>query len=164
MDLVEYAFHLSMVCCVISLILDIISWYIFIYIAFASFWSVPLIVKGAILLFFVLRPGITFLSLLGITVLWLLAWAPVVSAVCTIVYAYAKSTLGALSTLDYVFISLSIVGNVGEGVGFLFYKYIIAPKLYDEWLLVFSAKWPHDVKVPWIQRAQKLSAWRRSIF
>jgi hypothetical protein len=154
-DFVGYASLLTMMSYGIIGIFDIISWFIFVFIAIASFsfWSVPSVVKGAILLFFVLRHGTIFLSFL--------AWTPVVSVVCAIVYTYAKSTLGTLGTLDYVFISLSIVGNVGAGVGILFYKYIIAPKLYDEWLLVFSPEWPH-VNLPWVQKAQTLRAWSHS--
>jgi hypothetical protein len=158
-DLVSYAVHLLMMCYG-TLVFDVISFYIFVFIAIASFSSAPLVVKGAILLQFVLRFVTIFLSIF-FSILPLF-WIPV-PVVCAILYAYAKSTLGTLDTLDYVFLSLSIVGNVGLVIGILFYKYIIASKLYDEWLLAFSPEWPHDVKLPWVERAQKLSAWRRSI-
>jgi len=157
-DLVGYVSLPLMMCYGIIGIFISISYFIFIFIAIKSFWKMPLVVKGAILLVFVLHHPTLFISLS------LFAWTPILSAVGSILYIYAKSTLGTPGTLDYVFISLSIVGNFGVGVGTMFYKYIIAPKLYDEWLLCFSPKWPHDVKLPWIQRTQKLWAWFLSWF
>ena len=131
-------------------LVSFISYLILIFITVISFRSSSLAVKVAIMLFFFVYHGSLFFFLDR------LAYMSPTHVVGIAMYVYAKG-IGNLSTLDYVFIILSSVGNVGWSIGMFVYKYLIAPQLYEEWLLTFSPKWPHETKLMWFDRAKKAS-------
>jgi hypothetical protein len=89
-------------------------------------------------------------------VLWYfqqIGWGYLVGSIGTILYFVGKDTI-SLSTVDYLFIAFAILSDAGIMLGWLVHRYIIAPKLYDEWLRVYDPQWPEGEELTWFRRGR----------
>lgn len=124
----------------------------FVAISVKSFSDLPVIGRVAVIFFFAIRLPIITLGLFIYGV-----YGDALYIVATAVYFCAKQSIGNFSTLDYIFIVLSLIGHTGVMVMALLYKYLLAPRLYDEWLTSFNPEWSPETDLKWTRRMNKLN-------
>jgi hypothetical protein len=124
-----------------------ISFYIFVAISVKSFSDLPVIGRVAVIFFFAIR----------VITLNLIIYGDALCIVATAVYVCAKQSIGNFSTLDYIFIVLSLIGHIGVTVMTLLYKYLLGPRLHEEWLKSFDPEWSPKTDLKWTRRMNKLN-------
>jgi hypothetical protein len=129
------------------------SFYLFIYIAISTFSGLSLIGRAAVIFVFLIRLIIMFLSLV--------LYNDALCLVAAAVYTFVKSNVDGLSTLDHAFIVFAAIGHTGVTIMYLVSKYVVGPRLYEEWLDSFGPDWPYKVvtaDLKWIRRFNRLSS------
>jgi hypothetical protein len=141
---------------VVPCTLEVISYAMLSRIAMKSFWGQPLAAKAAVIFLF----SYQFVFRMHNLVAAFLNPAWLVGAVA---FVCAKRSTGDLSTLEIYFAIFSIVGNIGTITGALVCKYIVAPRLYNEWLSVFEPTWSDETEMKWFERGKAIASFAKRV-